>query len=144
MNWKRRAALEAKEKALVAAERKAAGMTEEAPYDGPLSLTPIPADAVDISFPELMDMIMDEKHFTPQGTPAEQKAEQRADWRSSRKLVNVDMLFAPRGTLTASEVAASSAGGLLPAPKWSPGYVHARKTRLHFKGVYTVPYKSSA
>jgi len=145
MNWKRRAALSVREKELVAAERKAAGLgVEDAPYEGALALTPIPKDAVDITFPELMDMLMDEKHFTPQGSPEEIRAKQKADWRLSRKLVNTDALFAPRGAATVSELQDLSGGTVLATPKWSPNYAHQKKKRVHFKGVYSVPYKSTA
>ena len=93
MGWKRRAALEAKEAAIAAAE--AGDDDAKDRYSGPRVLRPVPDDAVEISYEELMAMMFKEGG-AEEHSAEEAKAQQLADWRASRKLVNVNALFAPR------------------------------------------------
>lgn len=90
MNWKRRKALDLKEKAYF----ESLGNSEEDGYVGPLSLRPIDDDAKEITYNELMDMMFNEKDDGMSSSDI--KKEQKEEWRSSRKFVDVDALFAPR------------------------------------------------
>ena len=53
----------------------------------------MPEDAEEVTYEQLMGMLFDEKGAAD---PAEVRASQREEWRSSRKLVNINALFSPR------------------------------------------------
>jgi hypothetical protein len=93
MNWKRRAALDLKEQEYYEA-MKSSSDSENDGYEGPLSLRPIDEDAKEITYDQLMGMLFNESDDAM--SSADIKQEQKEQWRSSRKFVDVNALFAPR------------------------------------------------
>jgi hypothetical protein len=91
MGWKQRSILDAKNQAFEAADMAGKKSTDD--YTGPPSLRPVPADAKEISYPELLAMLFKEGE---KQDPVEVKASQLRNWRSSRKQVDMNALFAPR------------------------------------------------
>jgi len=91
MDWKRRNILDAKNLALEEADLKGKKAADD--YSGPATLRPIPSDAKPITYEELMAMV-----FKEEEKPEKEalKVQQLTEWRSSRKQVDVNALFAPR------------------------------------------------
>ncbi len=102
MDWKRRAALAKKEEALRVAEgvTPAPVSTEE---ELPFSLRkPVGGEWKDVTFEEIMAMLqpaLDRQSAEKKGVKFEksaaEKAQEKIEWRSHRKWVNIDALFSP-------------------------------------------------
>ena len=105
MGWKRRAALLKKEEALRASEGLSVTSTEKVD-EVPFSLRePVGGEWKDVTFSDIMTMLQpaldrhaDEKKGIKFKKSAADKAEEKLEWRSHRKLVNVDALFSPQIT----------------------------------------------
>ena len=76
MNWKRRAALAEKEAAYIAANGDS--NKQEDVFEGPFALQPKPDDAREITFEELMEMILPAEDENNKVDPAELKKAEKS------------------------------------------------------------------